>query len=333
MSSNVYIVSKENNSENWSTSIDEQKKHIVASRLFGKRNVSITYLPKSFLRSLIIARSILKNNPDLILVHHTICLWPFYISSFCKEDTKIVSFLHEGEIAFKNKYSYSSARSFISSFLRSSYYYHKLPQRVSDKTYVLTDFQIRILKLTKAEQINFLGVNPIDCPPMLNESDLTSSGNHSRTGFFPFSPSRPEKGFFLLERLTEICNISYPNNLSNDKMWSAYRASDFVIISSLEYETYSLALIEAMASNKFIIASRKLGLVHNLLKLQSVEYYKKLGLYIVDPNEREITKAVIAILDVLESGNEASTLSIFIQNQLDLPSVTKNIVSRIIKDV
>ena len=252
--------------------------------------------------------------------------------SLFKSSTRVISLLHEGEIAFERKYDFSSIKSFFSSWLRSNYFYHKIPQIVSDKTYVLTDFQAEILKLKNYRQINFLGGSSEKVIEPLEFGDIKSKGVGNLKCFFPFSPLRREKGYSLLETAPDFCSIFYPDNISNNKMWNGYISSDVVIIPSIELETYSLVLIEAMQMNKFIIASKNLGLVMNLMKKYSLEDLEDLGLYVISPTSEFVNIAINKVNEVISGGGESKVISIYNNEGLDIDSATVNLVNKVIID-
>lgn len=296
----IFLVCKSELGENWSNSISSQFNHI-------KKNYSDQYdiqyikFNNNILHNIKLTQQIYQYPYDnIVFINHTICLWPFYIIHYLNKKSTIYSLLHEGEIAFKRKVDLTSFKNFISLLLRSSIMYHRIPQSIVKKTYVLTNFQKEILKLKRCEVGNFLGVDEMKTSLIQSPSISIGSPMASIKIFFPFNPKRKEKGFELLDTLLNKFEIVYPNNTPNTLMANLYRDCDIVIIPSIELETYSLAFIEALAMNKPIVASINLGIIKNLLNEMRKETLASMGVYIFSPGEDNIHEAISSLLHLKE---------------------------------
>jgi glycosyltransferase involved in cell wall biosynthesis len=243
-----------------------------------------------------IGRLMRQHTYTVVYVNHVICAYPFVLSRwfYRKKGVTTVLALHETEPVLGWQFV-REHRDMLS--VKEKVRYTKFlqwPLPFFDKLLVLNNRQRISPRLTQRYvQLNYLGVDVQRFEAL--EQDKLVMDKHLLSVFFPHNPERPEKGFALLENalanlpfaydLTVGGNIPYPD------MPAAYRKSHVVMLTGM-YETYSLVLLEAMAADRFIIATNVIGLVENLRELFTVEELEAYGLFVVNPTPADVRQAL-----------------------------------------
>jgi hypothetical protein len=109
-----------------------------------------------------------------------------------------------------------------------------------------------------------------------------------------------------------------------------YYSTSNVVVFTGQYETYSIAFLEAAACNKIIITNEKLGIIDNLLKSYDELQLKKYGIYIYK-NEMEIRNIIDEIVSKLEN-IIPTTRKFILENDLDEISCNRRLFKILISN-
>lgn len=284
----IYIY--KGNAHSWSSAIEEQ------AALFSRDGAYTVRLTYNIIRDCFSILKI-KCNGSKILINHSINAWYFLILSCLLMRVGLIFEIkrngyllaHEGEPLF-SRVRYSGVINFIKSSMR----YHYIISLCFHEVIVLNAEQRIIYR--RGIAVNYLGVDLPDSGLFsLDSCDDTSKlfGKIDFNGccdsvrfFFPQDIRREEKGFCYLvdnvQALSFSCSLIYPINCPNEILLNKYLSIDIVAIPSIDYETYSITLIEALMNNKIILASSCLGLIKNILSIYSKLELESLGLFIID---------------------------------------------------
>lgn len=311
---------------NWSDAIEKQAKLFSDS---GSISYSLKYKftdDFSFIFKL-------KSDGKKIIVNHSINSWYLLFLSIISCNFRFIAdvfkggvlLAHEGEPLFKNK----RAKRGVSYRLLTSRIYHLVISKWFRTVVILNSQQRKIYG--RGVVVNFLGVDRANsessCEIELNDEEKYSvihSG--SRDGLimlFPQNKERLEKGYNELLLFLNSAGFPFslysPLNVENRLLIASYAYADIVVIPSIEYETYSLTLIEALMSNKIILASSNLGLIQNMLKLKTLDRLKDLGLFVFDDiNSFDLKQ-------VLEFKRPVNTVSLYEELNLDCLGAFRNL--------
>jgi hypothetical protein len=265
-----------------------------------------------------IGRLLRQNQYIVVYVNHVICSYPFVVSRWfyrTKGLTTVLA-LHETEPVLGWQFV-REHRDMLSTKEKVRYTkFLQWPLPFFDKLLVLNNRQRTNTALAQRyEQRNYLGV------------DLQAfSGAESHPFvvctpfqiFFPHNPGRPEKGFALTEKAVEnlpfAFDLTVGGNIAHPDMPAAYHKSDVVMLTGW-YETYSLVLLEAMTADRFIIATKEIGLVENLLELYTVEALEAFGLFVVNPTATDVRQALERVYTLAKTQKPA-TRALLLQEKL-----------------
>ena len=261
-----------------------------------------------------------KEDFDLLFVHHVICAWP--IRGVLKHFTgKKILALHEAEPVFGYSYLFKNIfRIPIKHWIRYPRFWNSIPLRYFDKIFVLNQRQELFKRHWKKYiQVNFLGVDHERFQPGAGEKI-------PMVGFFPFDPQQVEKGFGMVKESLKgySIDIKKGGGIPFAEMPKKYQESGFLILPSA-YETYSLVLLEAMASNIFVVATNSVGLVENLLKKYSKEELDSFGIIVSDFNATSIGKAIGAVETKIRNGVKPRTRALLESEDLSSVGTAKRV--------
>lgn len=242
-----------------------------------------------------IGRLIRQHDYTVVYVNHVICAYPFVLSRwfYRKQGVTTVLALHETEPVLGWQFV-REHRDMLSTKEKVRYTkFLQWPLPFFDTLLVLNNRQRTNARLAQRYvQLNYLGVD-LQRFGALGQDEFVV-GERLQV-FFPHNPGRPEKGFALLENAVANLPFAYDltvgGNIPHPEMPAAYRKSHVVMLTGM-YETYSLVLLEAMAADRFIIATNVIGLVENLRELFSVEELEAYGLFVVNPTPDDVRQAL-----------------------------------------
>ncbi len=325
----LLYIKKKSGSNTWSNILDKQ--FSIVHELNGKNATSYdvdTSSIVSYLKNIEKLKSILINEKiDVIFTHHVISAYPLVLATKNKSKVLKILALHEsepvlGRTFFLRYFNYLTAKEVI----RYSTIWNKTPIRFFDKVFVLNRQQANTLKLDNFEQINFLGVDADVFKPAEKVR-----GSKKFTIFFPHNPQRPDKGFIFLKGAVDELKFSVElivgGKISYNEMKDVYADSDVIVLPSI-YETYSMALLEAMACNKVVVASRGVGLTQNLLEKYSEYDLSNFGIFVCDPTKESI-ESVINYIYSNKLYLKAKTRDLLMEEGLDIYSSTVRLFTRI----
>lgn len=265
-----------------------------------------------------IGRLMRQNGYAVVYVNHVICAYPFVLSRwfYRTKGVATVLALHETEpvlgwqfvrahgdmLSMKEKVRYTR-------FLR-------WPLSFFDTLLVLNNRQRTNPALAQRYvQQNYLGV---DLAAFSGPGQPEFDAEAPFQIFFPHNPGRPEKGFALTEKAVEdlpfAFRLTVGGNIPHPEMPGAYHKSHVVMLTG-QYETYSLVLLEAMAADRFIIATKEIGLVENLLELYTVEALEAYGLFVVNPAVADVHQALTRVQGVA-TVKKPATRALLLQEKL-----------------
>ncbi|MBT1690191.1 glycosyltransferase [Dawidia soli] len=265
-----------------------------------------------------IGRLMRQNKYSVVYVNHVICAYPFVLSRwfYGKKGAATVLALHETEPVLG--WQFVRAHSDMLSTKEKVRYtkFLQWPLPFFDRLLVLNNRQRTNTALAQRYvQQNYLGVDP---------EAFSGPGQHDlKAGapfqiFFPHNPGRPEKGFALTERAIEnlpfTFHLTVGGHIAHPDMPAAYHKSHVVMLTGM-YETYSLVLLEAMAADRFIIATKEIGLVENLLELYTVEALEAYGLFVVNPAVADVRQALIRA-QAVAAVKKPATRALLLQEKL-----------------
>ncbi len=321
----LLYVYKKPKSINWSNVLAEQGR-ILAQQPdceliefeIDTGSVSAYFSNRKRLEAVLNGRSV-----DIIMVHHIICSWPLlpWIRKF--SGTKILM-LHEAEPVLGYGFLFSNFFKIpIKHWIRYNRFWNSKPLSAFDRVVVLSDGQ-RVFKRyqKRYHQINFLGVDANGFQPMDKHEQ------HVPIVFFPFGPERIEKGFEnfaeVLGKFGSEVDPKVGGDIPFESMPEVFRSVDILFLPGT-YETYSLVILEAMASDNFILVNENVGIIQNLLKDRSLEKLREYGIYPVSDGKKGYEKFLREILDRIKTGKIARTRSLFEEEELDIVSATKKL--------
>lgn len=313
----LLVLKKKSNDINWSDSLELLNCNLSSIKDVELYNVNIGY---NFFNNYMALRNLSKNEVkcfDVIVLHHAITFYfCFFFLFFFKTKAKIF-FAHEGEIHLGWKYAFKNKQlKNIGSLLRYSKLWNKLPSLFFDYVYVLSGNQSR--QFSKSKVVHFLGVDE----STFNVLDDVGS---TQGILFPANINRFEKGWHLLsEQSRKDC--FYPCNTPNNEMPFLYNKAKIVVIPSV-YETYCIALVEALFCNKVVITTRNVGLASDLLRTYGYEYLREKGLFVFD-NIEELNKN---LQDIYVSNIQPDTRDLAFDNNLSSVLSARNLYSTFLK--
>ena len=260
-----------------------------------------------------------KQNFDIIYINHIICAYPFVpLKVFYRK--RMILALHETEPVLGFRFAIKNFKDLSwKEFLRYSFMY-KLPLYFFKEILVLNKRQIPQNKSKrKYHQMNYLGINL---------EAFKKKGNvkfyEELKIFFPNDHSRPEKGYVFIEEALKDLNLKFVirtgGGYEYNEMKEIYQESDIVILTSI-YETYSLSLLESMASNTLVVASNQLGLIINLLEKYTPKELESFGLFVTDLKKKSIINAINKVVYNIENRIVSRTRELLSHEGLDEKSV------------
>lgn len=249
---------------------------------------------------------------DLVFVNHVICAWPILAVIGGFKGVKVLA-LHETEpvlgygFLLKNIFNVP-----IKQWIRYPHFWNSHPLAKFDRVFILNDQQRLYGKYSKKyKQVNYLGVDEKRFFP------IEKTGKRRRA-FFPFGLDRFEKGYEIAEKAVR----EYPDlelvrggNIPNSEMPGVYQNADMLILPTL-YETYSLSLLEAMASNIFVVVNRSVGLIENLGKDYTEAELIDFGIAVCDRSVDSFTEGINRILTKIEAGKIPRTRELLQKEKL-----------------
>ncbi|MBT1712203.1 glycosyltransferase [Fulvivirgaceae bacterium PWU5] len=265
-----------------------------------------------------IGRLMRQHEYTVVYVNHVICAYPFVLSRwfYRKKGVTTVLALHETEPVLGWQFV-REHRDMLSAKEKVRYTkFLQWPLPFFDTLLVLNNRQRTNPRLAQRYvQHNYLGVDVERFGALGQEEFVAGERFHV---FFPHNPERPEKGFGLLENAVADLPFAYDltvgGNIPYPEMPAAYRKSHVVMLTGM-YETYSLVLLEAMAADRFIIATNVIGLVENLRELFTVEELEAYGLFVVNPTPVDVRQALERVQRVA-TVKKPATKALLLQEKL-----------------
>ncbi len=268
-------------------------------------------------------RSIMDSEKiQLIFVNHVICAWPIF-GPLKRFSGKKVLALHETEPVLGYSYLLQNLlRIPIKHWIRYQKFWNSHPLKFFDKVFILNQRQALFPRhKDKYHQVNYLGVDAERFLP-------SESAEPALNGLFPFGADRIEKGFKLakgaVERVQGV-QLKYGGAIPFTEMPEHYRRSAFLLLPTL-YETYSLVLLEAFASNIFVIANRHVGLVENLLEKYSREELLSFGLFVSKRTIDSLVEGVQEIKERIRKGVKPRTRELMEKEGFSGPETAKRVL-------
>ncbi len=328
----LLFISKKKKGVNWSDSIDLLREDLAALEgveLLGFE-VDTGGLNNYLGNSKRLSEILNEQDFDVILVHHVICAWPLgkVIKKF--RGTKVIA-LHETEPVLGFSYLLKNIfRLPLKHWIRFPGYWNSRPLHWFDQVWILSKKQALFKgSMEKYKQVNFLGVDE------QRFQAKTDFGGNPKV-FFPFGPERAEKGYSLafesLNGLQAKPELILGGNFPFEKMPAVYKSCQVLLLLSL-FETYSLVVLEAMASNLFLVVSKGIGLVEQLSNLYTKNELKDLGVYVVEREPSSICKALEEVLLRIEKEEIPKTRELLLREALDRKAVAKWVKNELIKSM
>jgi Glycosyl transferases group 1 len=264
---------------------------------------------------------------DVILVHHVICAWP--ILSIVKKQTALrILALHETEPVLGYSFLIKNIFSIpIKHWIRFSRIWNSEPINFFQYALILNRHQAIYKSLKfKYHQLGYLGVDD-EC---FNEAAIPGL---PLKGVFPFAKDRIEKGYSIAQRAIEDQNFEISlirgGEIPYAEMPAFYSNSHFLILPTL-YETYSLALLEAMASNIFVLASESIGLIDNLLLKYSKEDLASFGIFVCERTADSFSDAIKIVRNLVLQNSRARTRELLLLEGLNRRGAAQNLADVIL---
>ncbi|EOV8409734.1 glycosyltransferase [Escherichia coli] len=314
----ILILKKKNSSLNWSDSLSLLSKNLSLIENCNIYHIDISYNLLSNYKKLSKLKHNHGNEFDFILVHHSIVFYFSFFYPLLLNIKKKIFFAHEGEFHLGWNYALKNNQiKNIGSLFRYSRIWNTLPTLFFDDVYCLSKLQS--IQYPKSKIIHFLGVN----------EDLFKPIDIKKTQkiLFPANILRYEKGWSLLDKkIQDIC--IYPDNTKNSEMPLLYNQVKFVVIPSI-FETYCLALIEALLCNKIIITTKNVGLAADLLNDYDFNTLASLGLFIFN----DINDINDNFESIIELNVKPKTRAFAIENKLSSKLSALNLYDSLLEEL
>ena len=263
---------------------------------------------------------------DVILVHHIICAWPI-LGLLKKFKGLSIIALHETEPVLGYGFLIKNIfRMPLKHWIRFPGFWNSKPLAHFDQAWILSERQALFGRYSnKYRQVNFLGV---DEKRFLPKKDF---GGEFK-GFFPFGPERREKGFDIVKKALDNeklnAELMVGGDIPFEKMPKKYQDCHFVVLPTL-YETYSLVVLEALASNLFLIAGKEVGLIAQLRKKYSEKKLNDLGIFPVERTVNSIREAMAEIKNRIRENNFPRTREFLEQEGFGRKAVAERVYSEL----
>lgn len=273
----------------WSDAIEKFYEG-VASLFSGAARLDVSVCSrKAVLAANSALRGMTANDADLssvvVLVNHSICWWALSptLIKLKRRGATICLCMHEHEHILGMGFVLRNLRNFRpKEMLRYSRLFHRIPASLSTRVLVLAEAQASVLGIADAIRTSYLPVDgrmfPAHWPPPRKQDAPV-------VVLFAHDPSRFDKGhrFVTLARalVSQTLEFSYgrQSDLPFDQVYTKYWRCDVLFLPS-DWESFSLVLIEALACNKVIVSSERVGAVRLLLAKYSLEELEAFGLYV-----------------------------------------------------
>lgn len=316
MDKSLLYIKKKDKNKNWS---DVLTKQYQFTKKISSTEVSLIEIDTKNIKTYI--TSILKvfrncRKFELVYVNHIICAYaclPSIIVRPFQKETKWVVSLHESEPVLGLRHLFKFWNDLSWKHVLRYTFFMDFPVFFFHRIIVLNDNQKKY-SVSKYIQLNFLGVDTSRFYPK-KENNIQ---NDEVRLFFPLDPNRPEKGFKKIEKYFQNefkdLKLVKGGNIPHYQIPEYYRKSDIVIFSG-SYETYSIAFIEAIACNKYVVTNKEMGIIQNLLKKYTMTQLKNFGVYVIDYS-KDFGPVLKEIISKAKAGQVASSINLINENNL-----------------
>ncbi|WP_249554548.1 glycosyltransferase [Shewanella sp. 10B] len=324
--------------KNWSDAIDCLAQEF--SVLCHEHDIEFKLIELSgvSLRNIFLIAHVEQRKDIIYVVNHSMCLWNLLFAKLltCRvRGGRVYSLSHEGEVkfSFRDKMAVKGVRKKIGNLIRGAWLYHSIPQLISHKTYFLSELYVGSIFTRNALSVNFLGSKLNHAFIRPGFTDYNTFGEGSFSVVFPHDISRPDKGFGFFKKtsINDKVKVFYPVNCKHSDMINLYGLSDVVVIPTISYETYSLALVEALSLNKIIFASSRMGLANTLYNKYGYHRLKDDGIFISDVANFE--NVFLEMLNFIGSGGVSNSKYYYTKEKLDPKSASKMLFNDIMGSI
>lgn len=223
----------------------------------------------------------------VVLVNHSICWWALWptLMALKRQGATVCLCMHEHEHILGMSFVMKHLAHFkLKELLRYSRLFHGIPARKSSRVLVLSDAQASVLRIPDAVRTSYL---PVD--GRLFPADRTVRGGQQTAPavLFAHDPARFDKGHRFLapaQALTTLpMDITYgrSKDLPFDQVYTKYWNCDVLFLPS-DWESFSLVFVEALACNKFIVTSNRVGALRLLTGKYSLDELALFGVFVSD---------------------------------------------------
>lgn len=315
----ILVLKKLNNDINWSDSLNLLNYNLSSIKDVELHVVDISYNIINNYKKLKGLKRKICSSFDVIILHHAITFYFCFFFLLLFQSKAKVFFAHEGEIHLGWKYAFKNKQiKSFGSFLRFSKVWNKLPCFFFDHVYALSSRQSK--QYSKVKVVHFLGVDD-------TVFNISGDSSFSKGIFFPANILRFEKGWHLLsDKNKKMC--FYPYNTPNKEMPSLYNQAKVVVIPSV-FETYCIALVEALLCNKVVVTTSNIGLAYDLLQAYGSSYLEKRGLFVFN-SIKELNEN---LQDIYMHGVNANTRELALDNNLSCSSSAKKLYETLLEVV
>lgn len=335
MGISILYIKKRPSTKSWSDVLQKQYHYLKANANASLIEID-TSGPLSYLNTIHkIIRFFSKNKVDLIYVNHVICAYPIiaalFLSGMWTKVGKRVLALHETEPVLGAEFLRKNRKN-LSWKERIRYTrFMKFPLRFFDLILVLSNRQIGDNSSGSFRQLNFLGIDINHFRPNADPQKAATI-----VIFFPHNRSRPEKRYNLAyeacSKLGDDYKLITGGNIPHEQMPTIYESAHIALLTG-HYETYSLVLLEAMAMNRYIVATHEIGLVENLLGAYSKEDLFQFGLAVVQPSVNDVYEGLTKCISRIQLGIPPSTKTLLLKENLHAEGANRNLLTLLSKQI
>lgn len=259
---------------------------------------------------------------DIIIFNHTISFWLLQksLKQAKKNGVKIFYFMHEHEHILGHDFLRKNLFNIrLKEWLRYCYFWYKKPIEFSTNIVGLSFCQcINTTILHKFMRISALGITPEKFPT--KESVRSLVGDKIKI-LFPHNPNRFDKGFrftsFIKENQKLELVMGNTLKLPYDEVYTKYHNADIIFLPS-DYESYSIVLIEALATNSIIVTNTNAGIIQLLLSKYTKLELEEKGLFISEHNINRYKETMAKAINALKSNKIVKTSELFNDFHFDL---------------
>ena len=265
---------------------------------------------------------------DIIVFNHAISFWLLQksIRKAKKTGVKIFYFMHEHEHILGQYFLINNLINIKpKEWLRYCYFWYKKPIKFSTNIIGLSFCQcINTIILKKFWRISALGIKPEIFPA---KGNVSTAPNKKIKILFAHNPSRFDKGFRFTNFIKENDELELimGNNLKlpYNEVYTKYHNADIVFLPS-DYESYSIVLIEALATNSLIVTNTNAGVIQLLLSKYSKLELEDKGLFISEHNINKYRETMSKAIKAIKNNKTVSTSELFKEFHFDLDTCSRH---------